>query len=169
MRIFRIQPSRFLKTTGRRRQITTFGQGHTQVEMGFSERRVEPDRFLVMRQRFRTAAGRFEGISETKMDGSFRNYLDHSLPLPLCAGKIPAGFQQESQTMMQQPVVASPVQRMTVDPDRPSEPFLIRLPLQVGEQPRPTLDQFLVVELFRKGRLLRSPPPVLRQYFFGEM
>src|SRR2546425_12402525 len=55
-----------------------------------------------------------QGVSIT------RNYLDHSLPLPLCAGKIPSGFQQESQTMMQPPVVASPVQRITVEIGRAS-------------------------------------------------
>src|SRR5205823_13449356 len=71
LRIIRIQPSRFSKTTGRRRQITPFGQGDAQVEMRFSERRVEPDRFLIMRQRFRAATRRCERISETKMDGGF--------------------------------------------------------------------------------------------------
>src|SRR5438045_183507 len=39
--------------------------------MRFSERRVEPDRFLIMRQRFRAATRRCERISETKMDGGF--------------------------------------------------------------------------------------------------
>src|SRR6266576_7124522 len=79
---------------------------------------------------------RLAGIHVAQFEQGVRvagNYLDDSLPVPLCAGKIPGGFQQESQTMMQQPVVASPVQRITVDPERPSEPFLIRLPLQVGE------------------------------------
>src|SRR5437870_2516572 len=104
---------------------------------------------------------RFAGIHVAQFEQGVRvvrNYLDHSLPLPLRAGKIARGFQQESQAMMQQPVVASTLQRITVDSERPSQPCPIRLAVQVGEKSRPALDQFSVVELFRKRRLMRSAP-----------
>ena len=45
--------------------------------------------------------------------------------------------------MVQPPVVASPLQRLAVDSDRPGESVPVRLPLQVGEKTRPTFDQFL--------------------------
>ena len=64
--------------------------------------------------------------------------------------------------MMQQPVIFSPVQCLPVDFNGASESLSIGLSLQDGTQPRPALDQFSVVELFRKRRLMRSAPHPLQ-------
>ena len=90
------------------------------------------------------------------------NDLDNSSPLLLGAGQVTCDFEDETEAMMQPPVVRAPLHRLPIDGDGSIQTVPIGPLVEARQHSRPSFQQVVVVELVGKRRLMHASPHSLQ-------